>query len=103
MIEGQQLSLLFIDLSILCQVNLVPNQDLGDIISCVLSDGFYPGVHILEGPLVCYVIGDDDAVSLLVKRIRQGLESLLSSCVPYFDCEISAVFRFVLFDHEVKA
>ena len=67
MIEGQKLCLLLIDSSVLCQVNLVSYQDLGHIISCMLSDGFYPGVYILEGALVCNVVRDDHSVSLLVE------------------------------------
>ena len=67
MIECQQLSLLFIDLSVLGQVDLVSNQDLGHIISCMLSDGFYPGVNILEGALVCDIVRDDHSICLLVE------------------------------------
>ena len=102
-VQSQRLSVFFFHSAVFFEIHFVSNQDLSHVVSCVLLDRFYPGVNVIEGSLLCYIVSDDHAICFFIERVRKGLESLLASCVPNFDSKVSAVLSFVFLNHEVEA
>ena len=54
----------------------------------MLRDALHPDVHVAERLLVRHVKRNDDALGLLVERLRQCSEALLPGSVPNFDLHL---------------
>ena len=79
---GHLLSFLVGHGSVVLEIHLVADENPSDVVLRVLFDLVHPGVHAVERVSICDVVNHDDTVSALVVRGGDGLESLLTSCVP---------------------
>ena len=61
-----------------------------------------PSGNIIECFCLAYVVGNYDAVRLLVKCLRHRVESLMTSGVPNLNCDHLPLFCGVLFRYEVQ-
>jgi hypothetical protein len=69
-------------LSFLFKITFVSDQNSWNVIGGVLLDFAHPIFNSSEGLSVSDVVGNDDTVSSFIVTRSNGLESVLSCCVP---------------------
>jgi hypothetical protein len=73
------------------QVGLVSDQYDLHLLYAVISDLFDPILNVLKRRVIINRVGEDDTLSILVERLSDIAESLLTSCVPNVQTDIPTV------------
>ena len=96
MVASKLSSFLLCYFPLFLQIDFVTHQDFGNPRSCMFVQTFYPSLHVLVGFLVCDVKGDYHALGLSVEIEGDGLEALLSRCVPNFHWDFVSILVIVV-------
>ena len=90
------------DLPLVLQIDLVADEGLHDVGVRMLVDAVQPILHVGEGLAARHVEGHDHAIRLLIERVSDRAEALLTRRVPNLHRDVISLGRLVARRHVVK-
>jgi len=79
---GELLSLFRRNDALCCEIRLVTDQELVDVLCGVSVDFVEPLLDVVEGFVVCHVVDNDDSVGTAIVRRCDCAEAFLASGIP---------------------